>query len=126
MKRRPFLPGVGHTTRAIFFMLIALLGFGLWLSILTWAGLIESNTSNTVAAALLLAPLLPIAVFDLWLRLTWEPELPTLYPPPPSLIQRLLQRKYGLFWFPVLICLPLWVWTAGLYGLVIFTWLKDF
>ncbi len=97
MKRRPFLPGVSPATRAIFFMLEALLGYGVWLSLLTWAGLIDTNTSTPVAAALLLAPLLPIALFDLWLRITWEPELPTLYPPPPSLSDRLLHRIYGLY-----------------------------
>ncbi len=38
MKRRPFLPGVSPSTRAIFFML---------------------------------APLLPVTLFDLWLRITF-------------------------------------------------------
>jgi len=126
MKRRQFLPGVGHTSRAIFFMLAALVGYGAWLSILTGTGLVDNGTSTPVFAALLLAPLLPIAIFDLWLRITWEPELPTLYPPPPSLFERLLQREYGLYWFPVMISLPLWVWATGLYGVVIFSWLKDF
>lgn len=126
MRRRPFLPGVSPATRAIFFMLMALLGYGLWLTLLVRTGRIGSDTPNNAAAALLLAPLLPVALFDLWLRITWEPELPTLYPPPPSLLERLLHRKYGLYWFPVLICLPLWVWVTGLYGVVVFTWLKDF
>lgn len=125
MKRLQFFPGVGHTSRSIFFMLATLVGYCIWLWLLMRTGVIESDTSNPIAAALLLAPLLPVAVFDLWLRLSWEPELPTLYPPPPSLFERLLHRKYGLYWFPVLICLPLWVWAAGLFSLIGFTWLKN-
>lgn len=124
MKRRPFLPGVSPATRAIFFMLAALLGYGLWLVLLVRSGSIASDTSNPVAAALLLVPLLPIALFDLWLRVTWEPALPVLAPPPPGLTERLLQTEYGLYWFPVLIRLPLWLWTVVLYGWVLFTWLK--
>lgn len=126
MKPRQLFPGISHGIRAIFFMLVALVGYCIWLWLLMRMGLIESNTPNAVAATLLLAPLLPVALFDLWLRITWEPELPTLYPPPPTLTERLLQREYGLYWFPALICLPLWVWTAGLYGLTVFSWLKDF
>jgi len=125
MKRRQFLPGVEHLSRAIFFMLAALVGFCIWLWLLMRTGLIKSDTSNTVFAALLLAPLLPIAAFDLWMRITWEPELPTLYPPPPNLLERLLQREYGLYWFPIVICLHLWVWTVGLFGLIGFTWLRN-
>lgn len=60
-------------------MLAALVFYCIWLWLLMRSGLIVSDTSNPVAAALLLAPLLPVAAFDLWLRITWELELPTLY-----------------------------------------------
>lgn len=105
-------------------MLAAMVGYCIWLWLLTLTGVVESGTSSTVAATLLFLPLLPVAAFDLWLRLTWEQEYPALYPSPPTLTERLFQRKYGLYWFPILICLPLWVWAAGYIGLAVFTWLK--
>lgn len=78
MNKRPFLPGAEHRSRSIFFMLAALVGYCIWLWLLVRMGMVESDTSNLVSAALLLAPLLPITAFDLWLRLTWEPRLPML------------------------------------------------
>ncbi|MDP1613789.1 MAG: hypothetical protein Q8M11_22230 [Sulfuritalea sp.] len=114
--RYKFLAGVGHQSRAIIVMVGALVFYCVWLWLLTQTGVIDGTTSSYGFGLLLLLPLLPIAAIDLWLRLTWEPELPTLYPPPPTHAERLLQREYGLYWFPVLICIPLWMWFAGLTG----------
>lgn len=114
-----FLAGVGHLRRTIIFMLGLIVFYCLWLWLLVSIGLLESSTPDTLAAVLLLAPLPPAAVFDFWLRIGWKPDFPTLYPPPPTPMQRLLAREYGLYWFPVLICIPLWMWIAGLIGWVI-------
>jgi len=120
MTRCRFLPGVGHFSRAIFFMLGLLVFYCLWLGVLIWAGIVESATPNFFVAILLLLPLLPVGAFDLWLRLTWEADIITINPPPPKPLVRLLQREYGLYWFPVVICLPLWLWATCLVGMAIF------
>ncbi|MDH4331444.1 MAG: hypothetical protein OEV89_02580 [Desulfobulbaceae bacterium] len=120
MKRRQFLPGVGHCSRAIFFMLGLLVFYGFWLGLLLWTGIVASATPKVFVATLLLLPLLPVGAFDLWLRLTWEADIITIHPPPPRLLGRLLQRKYGLYWFPVGICLPLWLLATCLIGMFIF------
>jgi hypothetical protein len=95
--------------------------FWLWFGLNT--GIVASETSPAISAALLLLPLIPVAVFDLWLRLSWRQESPTLYPPPPTLLERLLQAEYGLFWFPVLIMIPLWLWSTALIGGITCYWL---
>jgi hypothetical protein len=121
MNRYRFLPGVGHCPRTIFFMLGVLILYCLWLVLLSWTGIVEQGMSNSLAAPLLLLPMLPVGAFDLWLRLTWEAEISIItQPPPPKLVARLLQREYGLYWFPVLICPPLWLWAIGLIGMTTF------
>lgn len=123
--RRPFLAGVSHPARAVFFMVGVLVFYGFWLWLLMALGMVNSASASAFVAALLLAPLLPVAAFDIWLRLTWQPEMPTLYPPPPGLRQRLLEREYGLYWFPALICIPLWLWGGGLIGWIVFAWSRS-
>lgn len=113
-KSRRFLPGVGSTTRSLIFMVGFLAVYAFWLWLLVTLGFGGKETGPTLDAVLLLLPLLPVAGFDLWLRYSWQQETPTLYPPPPTLRERLLQRAYGLSWFPWVICVPLWVWVAGL------------
>jgi hypothetical protein len=120
MNRNAFLSGVGHQARAVFFMVGALVFYCFWLSLITWLGWVSNEMSSQAFAALLLAPFLPVCAFDLWLRIGWAPGSC-----PPSLRQKLLQREYGLCWFPVLICISLWVWGSGLTGLAVWTWLKD-
>ncbi|PKN23550.1 MAG: hypothetical protein CVU68_00585 [Deltaproteobacteria bacterium HGW-Deltaproteobacteria-3] len=100
-------------------MLGLLVFYGFWLGLLTWIGIVESATPKFFAAILLL-PLLPVGAFDLWLRLTWEADIITIYPQPPKPIARLLQREYGLYWFPAGVCPPLWLWATGLIGMAIF------
>lgn len=104
-------------------MIGALVGYCLWLWLALNTGIVNNDTSSEMGAALLLLPLVPIALFDLWLRLSWQQEVPTLYPPPPTLPERLLQAEYGLCWFPVLIMIPLWLWSAGLIGGITWYWL---
>jgi hypothetical protein len=125
MNKRPFLDGVGHQSRALFFMLGALVFYCLWLWFLTVFGVVNSESSNTFVATLLLLPLAPVAAFDLRLRLTWQPDIPTLYPLPPTRLQRLFEVQYGLYWFPWLICIPLWVWGSGLIGWILFDWIAS-
>lgn len=96
----------------------------LWLWLLSILGIVDNDSSTTRVATLLLVPLVPISLFDLWLRLSWQQETPTLYPPPPSMWAKLFYPEYGLFWFPVLIMIPLWVWGTGLIGWVIAFWLN--
>lgn len=104
-------------------MIGALVFYCLWLWLGLTTGVVGNDTSTVLAAVLLLLPLVPIALFDLWLRLSWQQETPTLYPPPPTRLQRLLQAEYGLFWFPVLIMIPLWLWSVGLIGGIVCFWL---
>ena len=103
-------------------MLGLLVLYCVWLWLLGLFGLIGQDSSAAYAASLLLLPLVPISLFDLWLRLSWQQETPTLYPPPPTLWAKLFYPEYGLFWFPVLIMIPLWVWGAGLIGWAIVLW----
>jgi hypothetical protein len=110
------LAAIPHRSRAIFFMVGALVFYCLWLWLLLNAKVISADTSATSAALLLLAPLIPVAIIDLTMRLAWQQEFPTLYPPPPKVWEKLIQREYGLYWFPVLICVPLWLWVVGLLG----------
>lgn len=114
MNKRRFLPGVGHCSRAIFFMLAVWVFYCFYFWLLSWSGVINNTLPAPAFTALLLLPLLPVAAFDLWLRITWEPEFPALHPPPPTLTERLLQREYGLYWFPIVICPPLWVWVTAI------------
>lgn len=119
-----FLVGVGHQSRAIIFMVGSLVFYCFWLWLLMALGIISNETSTYFAAFLLLIPLMPVAGFDLWMRITWQQEQPTLYPPPPKLSERLLEREYGLYWFPVIICIPLWIWGTALAGWVLSEWIK--
>jgi hypothetical protein len=114
-----FLPGIGHRSRAIFFMMGLLVFYCLWLWLLLALGLVGNETSPRFAALLLLLPLLPVAGVDLWMRITWRQEIVTLYPPPPTRLARLLGKEYGLYWFPVLICIPLWIWSVVLLGFLV-------
>lgn len=121
---RSFLPGISHPVRSVFFMAGAVGVYCLWLWLLTALEIMTKETPGRVATALFLAPFVPIGVFDLWLRLSWRQETPTLYPPPPGLRRRLLEREYGLYWFPVLICVPLWLWCGGLIGWSLYIWIQ--
>lgn len=123
MAKTPFLAGVHHQARAIIFMVGALVFYCFWLWLWLTLGVVSDDTSSQTFAFLLLLPLLPVAGFDLRLRLSWTQATPSLYPRPPSLRQRLLEPPYGLYWFPVLICVPLWVWTGGLLGWILYTWI---
>ncbi len=118
MKNR-FLAGVGHPLRALIFMVGTLVLYCFWLWLLGALGLLTRDTPTGIATFLLVLPVFPVAGFDLWLRITWTPEQPTLHPPPPGLRERLLQRAYGLYWFPVVICIPLWLWGAALLGWIV-------
>jgi len=72
------------------------------------------NSDASSVALQLLAPMIPVAIIDLKMRLAWQQECPTLYPPPPKTWEKLVYREYGLYWFPWLICVPLWLWVVGL------------
>ena len=123
MSKRPFLDGVGHEFRALIFMVGALVFYCIWLWFLTVFGIVNSKSSNTFVATLLLLPLIPVAAFDYWLRLSWQQEIPTQHPPPPTRLQRLFEAEYGLYWFPWLIRIPLWAWGTCLIGWVLFDWI---
>lgn len=123
MKPLRFLPYVHHQTRALIVMVGLLVLYCAWLWLLDSLGMIGRDSSSSWIATLLLLPLIPVAIFDLWLRLSWQQETPTLYPPPPTRLQRLLQAEYGLFWFPVFIMIPLWLWSIGLLGAIVGYWL---
>ena len=113
---------LGHVSRAVFFFIGFLVVFCLWLALLLQLGAIRQDMSTSVAALYLLAPLVPAALFDLWLRISWSPKLAIQYPPPPeaSLSARLLCREYGLYWPPILICPPIWLSVVSL--LVYLAW----
>lgn len=111
-----YLAGISHQARAVFFMIGALVFYGLWLWLLLKIGAVTSDTSVTTAALLLMAPLIPVALIDLKMRIAWQQEFPTLYPPPPKFWEKLVYREYGLYWFPVLLCVPLWLWVVGLFA----------
>lgn len=104
-------------------MIGALVLYCFWLWLLLNVGMIRDDTSSVTSAVLLLLPLLPVAAFDLWLRISWQQEIPTLIPPPPTALEKLLYPEYGLFWFPVLIMIPLWLWSVGLTGAIVWYWL---
>lgn len=123
MKPFRLLPYLHYQTRNIFVMLGLLVLYCLWLWVLGLAGLIVEGSSASYVATLLLLPLVPASLFDLWLRLSWRQETPTIHPPPPGLLEKLFYPEYGLFWFPVLIMCPLWVWGTGLIGWVVVLWL---
>lgn len=96
----------------------------IWLWLLGVFGLIDKDSSAAYVAGLLLIPLIPISLFDLWLRLSWQQETPSIHPPPPNLLEKLFYPEYGLYWFPVLIKVPLWVWAKGLIGWSVVLWLR--
>lgn len=120
-----YLHGIGHRSRAVFFMLGALVFYCLWLWLLLRVGAVDNATPAPVVATLLLAPLVPVAVIDLRMRLSWQQQYPTVYPPPPTMAERLLERPYGLYWWPVLICVPVWIWAVGLIGWIGWAWLRQ-
>jgi len=124
MKPLRFLDYVHHQTRAFVVMFGLLALYCLWLWLLSVLGLIDNDSSTAYVASLLLVPLAPISLFDLWLRISWQQETPTIHPPPPSFLEKLFYPEYGLFWFPVLIMIPLWVWGTGLIGWSVVLWLK--
>jgi hypothetical protein len=107
---------LSHASRAVFFFIGFLVIFCFWLALLLKVGAVHQETRSSVAALYLLAPLVPAALFDLWLRISWHPRHANQYPPPPaaSLWARLLCRDYGVFWPPVLICPPIWLTVASL------------
>lgn len=123
MKPLRFLNYVHHQARSLIVMAGLLVLYCLWFWLLSVFGWIDSDSSARWVGFLLLVPLLPVALFDLWLRLSWQPETPRLYPPPPSLLEKLFYPEYGLFWFPVLIMIPLWVWGSGLIGWSLYLWM---
>lgn len=124
MKPLRFLDYVHHQTRAFVVMLGLLVLYCIWLWLLSVFGLIDKDSSVAYVASLLLIPLVPISLLDLWLRLSWQQETPSIHPPPPNLLEKLLYPEYGLFWFPVLIMIPLWVWGTGLIGWSVVLWLQ--
>lgn len=105
-------------------MLGLLVLYCVWLWLLGVFGLIDKDSSVAYVASLLLVPMVPISLFDLWLRVSWQQETPTIHPPPPNLLEKLFYPEYGLFWFPGLIMIPLWVWGTGLIGWSVALWLK--
>jgi hypothetical protein len=107
---------IDHQLRAIIFMIGALIFYLLWLWFVPFLGIHLDKARPYVTAAVFLAPLVPVAVIDLYVRLRWKQEMPTLAPPPPKAWEKLLRREYGLYWFPGLICVPLWIWVVGLLG----------
>lgn len=123
MKPLRILPQVHHQTRSIFVMAGLLVLYCLWLWVLIRWGWMEKDASGVRAASLLVVPLVPVSIVDLWMRSSWQQETPTLYPPP-RLLEKLLYPEYGLFWFPVLIMIPMWVWGAGLMGWSVVLWLN--
>lgn len=80
MPRLHFLPGLHYQLRSLFAMLLFLLAYCLWLWLL---GLLDTAIPGD-HGVLLLLPLLPISLFDIGLRLSWQPETPRLKPPPPA------------------------------------------
>lgn len=124
MKPLRILHHVHHQTRSIFVMVGLLVLYCLWLWLLGIFGWMKNDSSMTHAASLLLAPLIPVSIVDLWMRISWQRETPLIYPPPPRMLEKLLYPEYGLYWFPVLIMLPLWVWGTGLIGWVVVLWLR--
>lgn len=120
MPRLHFLPGLHYQLRSLFAMLLFLLAYCLWLWLLD---LLAADTTPDGHVAQLLLPLVPVSLFDIGLRLSWEPQTPRLKPPPPAPLARLFLPECGLFWFPMLIMIPLWVWGFGLIGWTIADWL---
>ena len=56
----------------------------------------------------LLLPTLLFGAFDLYKRLKQRAE------PPIGLAARLLQRQYGYYFLPFVMCIPMWLWAAAL------------
>jgi hypothetical protein len=119
------LPIVSHRSRAIFFMVGALVFYCFWLWLLSALGWVSKATTHRLVVFWLLLPLIPVGGFDVWMRITWRQAQVTLYPSPPALLARLLERAYGLYWFPVIICIPLWIWSAVMTGWVLSEWVKS-
>ncbi len=118
-----YLHGINHFQRTIFVMLAAVLVYCLWLWALMAAGALDNKISGPMAAAVFLLPLVPLAVIDLVMRLSWRPDRVRVHPPLPSMTDRLLHRDYGLYWWPGLICIPLWLWAIGVFGFIGWAWL---
>lgn len=102
---------ISHCRRSIFLMVIVLMSYSLWLPVLMR---LPKETPMPIHVIMLFFPFFPASLFDIVLRLSWVNPYPDCsYPPPPTLLKRLLGREYGIYWFPVVLCFPFWLWYVS-------------